>query len=243
MNLLINKHLARFALVGLFLVATGLPATAQIYSWHDTEGRLVVSDRPLDASARQIPGTTPSTPRPSSARPAGARPMVSMSGQYDDLIDQHSANAGVRSGLVRAVIQAESAGNSSAVSRKGAQGLMQLMPATAADLGVKNSFNPTENIRGGTVYLRQLLDRYGDNEELAVAAYNAGPGAVDRYGAKVPPYTETRQYVKRVLGSTAAMRAARRTIYKSDDVIAGRSVPRYSDAKPSAGAFEVVRAR
>jgi soluble lytic murein transglycosylase-like protein len=100
--------------------------------------------------------------------------------------------------LLASVVQAESNGNALAVSRAGAQGLMQLMPATASTLGVHNSFVPEQNIGGGTAYLDQLLTRYHDDIPLAVAAYNAGPAAVDRYHG-IPPYAETRAYVARVI--------------------------------------------
>ncbi len=100
--------------------------------------------------------------------------------------------------LVHAVIGAESAFNPWAVSRKGAQGLMQLMPRTASALGVRDSFNPRDNIEGGVRHLRYLLDRYSGNVSLALAAYNAGEGAVDYYGG-IPPYPETQQYVQKIL--------------------------------------------
>lgn len=100
--------------------------------------------------------------------------------------------------LLASVVKAESNGNTHAVSRAGAQGLMQLMPATATDLGVKDSFAPTENVRGGALYLDQLLTRYHENLALALAAYNAGPAAVDKYHG-IPPYHETRAYVARVI--------------------------------------------
>jgi soluble lytic murein transglycosylase-like protein len=100
--------------------------------------------------------------------------------------------------LLASVVQAESAGNPRAVSRAGARGLMQLMPSTASTLGVQNSFAPEQNIGGGTAYLDQLLTRYRDNIALALAAYNAGPAAVDRYHG-IPPYAETRAYVARVI--------------------------------------------
>ena len=100
--------------------------------------------------------------------------------------------------LLASVVKAESGGNAHAVSRAGAQGLMQLMPRTATDLGVRNSFQPDENIRGGSAYLDALLTRYSNNLAVALAAYNAGPEAVDRYHG-IPPYHETRAYVARVI--------------------------------------------
>jgi soluble lytic murein transglycosylase-like protein len=100
--------------------------------------------------------------------------------------------------LLASVVKAESNGNARAVSRAGAQGLMQLMPATAAELGVEDSFRPQQNVRGGSTYLDALLTRYNDNLALALAAYNAGPAAVDKYHG-IPPYRETRLYVARVI--------------------------------------------
>ncbi len=118
----------------------------------------------------------------------------------DALVDGASQANGVPAGLVRAVLMAESAGNPSAISDAGAQGLMQLMPGTAASCGIANAFDPTENVECGTGYLHSLLRHYHGDVELAVAAYNAGPGAVDRYHG-VPPYPETRAYVVRVLNA------------------------------------------
>jgi len=100
--------------------------------------------------------------------------------------------------LLASVVKAESGGRVMAVSRTGARGLMQLMPGTATELGVADAFRPDQNIAGGTAYLDQLLVRYHDNAALALAAYNAGPGAVDKYHG-VPPYRETRAYVARVI--------------------------------------------
>jgi len=116
------------------------------------------------------------------------QPMLAQAGTAHDL----------DADLLASVVRAESGGHARAVSRTGAQGLMQLMPGTASDLGVRNSFAPSENIRGGTAYLDALLKKYNDNLPLALAAYNAGPAAVDRWHG-IPPYRETRAYVARVI--------------------------------------------
>ena len=120
--------------------------------------------------------------------------------QISSLVNDASASDGVPPGLIRAVMMAESAGDPSAVSDVGAQGLMQLMPGTSAGCGIANPFDPIENVQCGTAYLAGLLTRYHHNTTLAVAAYNAGPGAVDKYHG-VPPYAETRAYVARVMSA------------------------------------------
>jgi soluble lytic murein transglycosylase len=116
---------------------------------------------------------------------------------YDGLIGLTAREQRVQPALVKAVIAAESNFDPGAISRKGAQGLMQLMPATSEQLGIDDPLEPSDNVRGGTRYLRSMLDRYGDLSR-AIAAYNAGPTAVDRYGG-IPPYPETQDYVNRVL--------------------------------------------
>ena len=116
---------------------------------------------------------------------------------YRDEIAAASAESGVDPALLRAIIHAESAFNPNAVSVKGAQGLMQLMPGTASDLGVANPFNARDNIRGGARYLADLLKQFNGNERLAAAAYDAGPQNVTKYNG-VPPFDETRVYVERV---------------------------------------------
>src|SRR5205823_14543573 len=132
---------------------------------------------------------------------------------------------GIRSDLVKAVVHVESAFNPYAKSRKGALGLMQLMPATIREYGVVNPFNPVDNIRAGVAYLRRLLDRYQNNETLALAAYNAGPTAVDNYGQTIPPYVETRKYVA-LVNQMAGEAASVTRIYKVTEVVDGLSIVR-----------------
>ena len=222
------------------LLAAPRSAEAQIYSSHDAKGTLVYSNRQSGPNAKLFE----TLKGPDTATKEGpAKPR--RGSEYDDLIEQHATAQGVRPELVRAVIQQESNFNPSARSSKGAMGLMQLMPGTAADLGVINPFSALENIRGGIKYLRRLLNRYDNNEALALAAYNAGPGAVDRYGSQVPPYRETQEYVKRILGSkpsalAATAKASVTVIYKTTEVIDGLAVPRYSSSKPASGPYEVV---
>ncbi len=119
-------------------------------------------------------------------------------GSFSQLISQAAEKYGVDADLIEAVIQAESNFDADAVSSAGAQGLMQLMPATARSLGVTDAFDPVQNINGGVKLLSQLLNQYDGNVKLALAAYNAGPGAVAKYHG-IPPYKETQKYVSRVL--------------------------------------------
>jgi soluble lytic murein transglycosylase-like protein len=232
---------------GFLCLAAGAPAAeAQIYSWHDANGMLVLSHRP--ASARIA--TTYAVERADTIR-VSKPAMVLRTSLFDSLIEEHATAHQVRPELVRAVIQVESAFNPKARSPKGAMGLMQLMPQTAAELGVKDPFDPGENIKGGVAYLKQLLTRYQQDETLALAAYNAGPGAVERYGQKVPPYRETRDYVDRIQAATPAQpdvppapaAPVATQIYRTEETVGDTVVRRYTNIKPKAGSAALVNGR
>ena len=178
------------------------------------------------------------------AAPAARRSRAT---EFDSLIVEHAEANKINPVLVRAVIEAESAFNPRAVSHVGAMGLMQLMPGTAKDLGVTDPFDPNDNIRGGTKYLRSLLDRFDNDVNLALAAYNAGPGAVERYDG-IPPYRETRNYVAKIGNRIKDVKAITRgglTMYRVTEVMPdGREVVKYTDKKPESGGTVVsLRAR
>ena len=173
------------ALLGL---ATSAQAGGAIYSFTDENGVIHFTGFRKDARYRLAERLN---------QPRRAKPRAPRDWRYDGLIGLTARQHRVQPALVKAVIAAESNFDANAVSHKGAQGLMQLMPETSVSLGVEDPFQPTQNVRGGTLYLRKMLDRYGDMER-ALAAYNAGPSAVDRHGG-VPPYRETQDYVTRVL--------------------------------------------
>jgi soluble lytic murein transglycosylase len=227
--------------IGIAILLTcAAPVRAQIYAVRDANGMLVMSDRPLGPDAQTFP--VPRTTTVLTTRPVTTTFPLE---RFEGAIEQHAAANNLRPDLVRAVIQVESGFNPRARSPKGAMGLMQLMPYTANELGVVNPWDPDENIRGGTVYLRRLLDRFGGNEELALAAYNAGPMAVERYGYAIPPYRETRDYVRKVKGRTGLSAGSatgpRTTIYRTVQVVEGREVVRFTDIRPASGEYTLAR--
>jgi soluble lytic murein transglycosylase-like protein len=201
-------------------------AQAQLYSWKDANGRLIISDSPKDPSARTYAvayvGSAFGVARPL----PGSRRVT----EYDDLIVEHASRHSLQPDFVRAVIQAESAFNPRARSPKGAMGLMQLMPATAAEYRVMNAYDPAENIRAGVSYLKSLLTRFGNDVSLALAAYNAGPGAVEKYGNAVPPYKETQNYVSKIRANAGAA-AATNGIVRTVTIVDGREVVKYTNKR------------
>ena len=177
-------------------------------------GTLQASPAATQATAATATTATPATSFASQLAAASAATMPTTatpsvagdSTQYDALIQSAAARYGIDSALLKGLIRAESNFDPNAGSPAGAQGLTQLMPGTAASLGVTNVHDPAQAIEGGAKYLRAQLDAFGGDQTKALAAYNAGPGAVTRYGG-VPPYAETQQYVQRVLGYADAYRS------------------------------------
>jgi soluble lytic murein transglycosylase-like protein len=146
------------------------------------------------------------------------------------MLSRAGADHNVDVDLLASIVKAESNGNTRALSRAGAAGLMQLMPSTASHLGVKDRFEPGQNVRGGSAYIDALLTHYHDNLALALAAYNAGPAAVDKYHG-IPPYHETRAYVARVIHEFNRRILAR-------EALARQAQPRLAAASPSRGAAQ-----
>ena len=138
--------------------------------------------------------------------------LLARSVAYDPIIETAAAAAAVEANLLRAVIVVESGFNERAVSKRGAVGLMQLMPDTALRFGATDRYDPRQNVHAGAQYLKALLDRFGHDVRLALAAYNAGEAAVDRNGGQIPPYSETQAYVPRVLGVYRMLTAQTRPI-------------------------------
>jgi soluble lytic murein transglycosylase-like protein len=193
-------------------VACAAPPTAGIYQLDDdsaihltdrVEGRsarLLATFDPGSEGAPVVRATTPASTKTQARR--AANPAL------DAIVSRAAGTHRIDPALIHAVIAAESGYSPTAVSSKGAQGLMQLMPATARDYGVTDPFDPRQNVNAGAQHLRRLLDAFGQDATLALAAYNAGEGAVARHGGKVPPYVETMAYVPRVLQRYASLRDA-----------------------------------
>jgi hypothetical protein len=241
-NLMVNRTLLLATLVAALMPR---PAAAdELVVSRAADGTVVISDRPLT-------GPTPIHRVEGAAGYVTTRGAEVRGSQFDALVLQYAGKHALEPGLVRAVIQIESGFNPRARSPKGAMGLMQLMPQTARDLGVRDAYDPEDNIRGGTKYLRQLMDKYNGQVYLALAAYNAGPGAVDKYGKTIPPYRETREYVGKVQNVAGKMPAvvqadnsARFTMYRWIVIKNDRAIPQYSNVQPPAGVeFEVVKRR
>jgi len=188
----------RLLLLLTFLLPAALSAAhGRIYTFVDAEGIRHFTDTPDNNRYRyRLLILSPTAMTESGQRYDPA--LLARASRYDPLIDRAAAAAALEPALLRAVIVVESGFNARAVSKKGAIGLMQLMPATALRYGVRDPFDPGQNVHAGAHYLKYLIDRFGHNIRLALAAYNAGEDAVTRNGG-IPPYSETQAYVPKVL--------------------------------------------
>jgi soluble lytic murein transglycosylase len=166
-------------------VASG-PLYADIYRYVDKNGALCFTDEPREGYHLYM----------GSAKASSAYAAQT---DYDVWIQEAARKYNVAVGLIKAMIRVESSFNHRAVSRAGAKGLMQVMPDNFAELGIRDPFDPYQNIMGGVRYLRKMLNQYNGDLQLALAAYNAGPNAVDQYGRRIPPYAETVDYVRKVM--------------------------------------------
>ena len=183
-------------LIAALLMASPVTARPQIYAYVDADGMRHYTDVPDNNRYRLL--ALSSTDRTVSGDHYDSM-LLAKAGQYDSIIEKAAMAASVEANLLRAVIVVESGFNPRALSRRGAVGLMQLMPATATRFGVSNPYDPRENVPAGARYLKFLINRFGQDVSLALAAYNAGEQAVARNGGRIPPFTETMAYVPRVL--------------------------------------------
>ena len=195
----VNGHAARFAPAAAWLIAMLLllpdPGVAAVYRYVDKQGRVHYTDQPEHGGYRKLVKTWKGWREPS----FDARQFRENQKRFAPLLAEMSRTYNLPDALLHAVITAESAYDPDALSSAGALGLMQLMPGTARRFGVANRSNPRANVDGGTRYLKQLLELFGNDLRLALAAYNAGENAVIRHGRKIPPYPETQRYVHKVL--------------------------------------------
>jgi soluble lytic murein transglycosylase-like protein len=185
-------------------LAVPCAAVADVYKYRDARGHILLTDKPMRGMKllkRYSMSTGRSTTRASDSLAAMRKRRELLA----PLIERAAADSRLRPALIHAVVRAESAYRANAVSSKGAVGLMQLMPGTAERYGVSNRRDPAQNLRGGSTYLRDLLEMFDNDLQLALAAYNAGENAVIRYGRQIPPYAETQDYVRKVLRFYNAM--------------------------------------
>jgi soluble lytic murein transglycosylase len=205
LRLLMGRNTMYALAIAAFLSLPAYPVSADIYQYTDDQGIVHFSNVNVSSGKkfkRIKSGTndqSASAPEPRRvSRETTGISSSNMPSAYVDIINSACDRHGIDPALVHAVVKVESDFNPYALSRKGAMGLMQLMPQTAVDLNVRNSFNPHDNIDGGVRYLRYLIDRYEGNLSLALAAYNSGETAVKRWGT-IPPFRETQNYVQRIL--------------------------------------------
>jgi hypothetical protein len=230
-----RAHAATLALGATLLAGAATPAAADIYTRRSDRG--VIEATNINSRGEGFKLAYRSKGHVIHSAAFRATPPVP--GRFESFIQEASARHNVSAELVRAVIRTESAFDHLAVSSVGARGLMQLMPATARRFGVQNAFDPRDNIHGGVRYLRVLLDLFRGDVPLAVAAYNAGEGAVARYGG-IPPYRETRDYVRKIQGLLARATPEASTTMASYTPGGNALSPTDAGASPSASAETAV---
>ena len=194
--------------IAILLGAASAAANPKIYTYLDAQGQRHYTDVPDNNRYRLL------VLSPHDRTASGDRydfQLLAKATQYDSIIEQAAVSAALEPNLLRAVIVVESGFNSRAVSKRGAVGLMQLMPATASRYGVSNPYDARQNVHGGARYLKFLIDHFGHDVRLALAAYNAGEDAVERNGGQIPPFSETMAYVPRVLKIYKMLAAQPRT--------------------------------
>jgi len=201
----------RISVALVFLLFIASTASSDVYKYIDENGVICYTDAPLEKKTQKVLVYKDRKPPAVNIK---AEKSPGMKTDYSHYIQKAAQKYEIEPELIHAVIRTESNGNYKAVSKKGAMGLMQLMPSTANDMNVGNPFNPEENIDGGTKYLRYLLEKFNGNLTLAVAAYNSGPTTVERYG-NIPPIAETRHYVDKVF----ALYNGKRSFEVSDSAV------------------------
>jgi soluble lytic murein transglycosylase-like protein len=224
------------ALIATASVAGSASAREKLHMWTDAHGVVHLEDALPDYSSHRSTRANSTHKSSSQQAAAGSRPMHWWERATDappDAIDFASSMYKIPAELIRAVISVESAGDTSAVSRAGAKGLMQLMPQTAGHVFVKDTLDPAQNIQGGTRYLRELANQFNGDMMLVLAAYNAGPEAVRKYGG-VPPFAETRGYVRKVMAHYLELKQeiAQRKIALAAPVFAGGGQERAAHGAP-----------
>lgn len=187
--------MVRISVVLFSLLFIAPTASADIFKYTDENGVTCYTDAPLGKKNQKVVAEKSNKVIPDEKK---VEKSLAVNADYSRYVQKSAQKYEIEPELIHAVIRTESNGNHRAVSKKGAMGLMQLMPSTASDMNVGNPFNPEENIEGGTRYLRSLIEKFNGNLTLAIAAYNSGPKTVERYG-NVPPISETRHYVNSVL--------------------------------------------
>jgi hypothetical protein len=221
-------HIRLLSVVSILLVFVTCisflhPALANIYVYTAGDGSVNLSNVPADSRYALLVGAQNGPPFAATAGDRGGLPPgIAGKAFYDVAVDEVARTYGVESALLHAVISVESRYSPRAVSKKGAAGLMQLMPVVTKHYGVADPLDPMQNLHGGAKYLRDLLKRYNNDTNLALAAYNAGQSAVTKYGNRIPPYRETMNYVPRVLGFYRRYQADSQQINNPEEDLASR---------------------